>query len=45
MNMSLHPAFMATDNQKKWLKEMNERTGESVASIIRGLIQEKIDNK
>ncbi|GAF72772.1 unnamed protein product [marine sediment metagenome] len=34
-----------TDEQREWVDNEQERIGNSIASIIRGLIQEKIDAK
>lgn len=45
MKMTLHPPFMATTNQNQWLRDEKKRTGESEASIIRSLIQAKVENK
>ena len=37
--------FGATNEQKKWLDNEAERTGDSQASIMRKLIQKEIDNE
>lgn len=37
--------FGATKEQKEWLDKESARTGDSQASIMRKLIQERIDNE
>ena len=37
--------FGATDEQGEWLENEAKRTGDSQASIMRKLIQERIDNE
>tara|TARA_R110002074_G_scaffold105666_1_gene228234 strand:+ start:228 stop:641 length:414 start_codon:yes stop_codon:yes gene_type:complete len=39
------PVVQPTEKQRKWLDEEKKRTGNSEASIVRGLIQEKIENE
>ena len=34
-----------TDEQKEWLEKQSEQTGESVATIIRQILNEKIKGK
>ena len=34
-----------TEAQREWLEAENTRTGASFANIVRGLIQDKIDEK
>lgn len=37
--------FTPTKKQRTWLEKKKKKSGDSFASILRGLIQEKIDNE
>ncbi len=39
------PQQIITKTQSNWLKKQKKKSGESFASIVRKLIQEKIDNE
>lgn len=39
------PVVKPTENQREWLDKEKKRTGNSESSIIRGLIQEKVENE
>lgn len=41
----LLPPIRATKAQKTWLEQEKKRTGNTLAVIIRGLIQEKMEHK
>lgn len=32
-----------TDDQEEWIKKESKRTGESIATVVRALIQEKVE--
>ncbi len=38
------PTFEPTKQQRKWMEKEKKATGNSFATILKGLIQEKIDN-
>ena len=38
------PTFKPTQAQRDWLESEKKRTGNAFAVILKGLIQEKIDN-
>lgn len=39
------PVVQPTEKQREWLNAEKKRTGNSESSIIRGLIQEKVENE
>lgn len=39
------PVIQVTENQRKWIDSEIKRTGNSESSIIRSLIQEKVEKK
>lgn len=45
MKPKIIPIVQPTKNQRKWLDKEKERTGNTESSIIRSLIQEKIDRE
>ncbi|AUS00462.1 hypothetical protein NVP1275O_22 [Vibrio phage 1.275.O._10N.286.54.E11] len=38
------PPFTPTKEQRKWIENKKKKTGDSFASILRGLMQKEIDN-
>lgn len=45
MNQNKLAPMSLTESQRKWLESEAARTGNSIASIVRGLIQEKLEAK
>ena len=39
------PVVQPTEKQREWLNKEKKRTGNSESSIIRGLIQDEIENE
>lgn len=39
------PTFTPTSQQREWLEEEKRKTGNSFATIMKGLLQEKADKK
>lgn len=39
------PQFLPTPQQRKWMEKKKKDTGNSFATILKDLIQEKIDNE
>lgn len=39
------PVIQVTENQRNWINSEMKRTGNSESSIIRSLIQEKLEKK
>lgn len=44
MKPKVIPVIQPTKSQREWLDKEKERTGNSESAIIRGLIQEKLDD-
>lgn len=44
LNIMIAP-YKITDDQHIWLKKQRDRTGESFASILRKLLQDKVEEE